>query len=1252
MKKIINHILSTSYKWLAAAAIIYLLSFLFSNQLKKQGVLGQDWKKLQQYLNKSESEFETFIKDTSTLYKLAGHTENREENVNVFKKQFDFFLYNKDSAGTRDLLFWNNQESTPDENLFSIPDSCYFRKLSNGYYLCIKKTLVQQNNKDSLVAIGLIPVLFDYFVETGSLPNRFAFSETASLNAEITKDSTDYPLANNEGRILFYIGAKIFAKNADINITVTWLRLLTVVLLLLFVYFLSGETTKRKGVFYGVLILVLLLVVLRLLGYFTSFPINLRQFELFDPSVYAANAVQKSLGDLLINATFFCWITVYTWNNVKEKNQDWVKQFSPNTTMFIGVLSLVIIVAFTFIMSKIIRSLAADSNISFDVINFFSLNRHSVFGFAALSVLAIGYYFFIRILLQLIRVLFNDNYLLIYFIVAITGLSYLTLKIHNPLLSFYMAVLAWLVLYIRLQRLEKFSINNAKVTIANTLFWIFLFSVSISTIIIIANREKEWELRKKLADKIDIQSDPYNERQLSISFAYIDDDFLRTNFSRFTNEDSSLQFRNSIMRDGGYLKNFESRIYVFDAQGNPLNNDDNQTYNTLNTIVKVQAKQTHRPNLFFYENSYDKFTFFFKREARDTARKLLGTLFIVSSPTQYSSEALYPELFRKNARRNPEESPVYSIATYKDGILLTNPANRYAFATRLLPADKPTLQIEKRINKDSDELWYKSANDKIVVIAKKRDSVIEAITLFSYIFCAFLMLVGFFNLVSVLLKASSNYEEFKKLFQWNIRTQVHSTIIFISIVSFVIIGIATISFFIQRYEKNNTEKLNSTMQTMVNDMEKKLDKQKVFDDQLPFYDSIVSKDVQGLINEVAEIHNVDVNLYDTSGNLQVTSAPIIYREGYLSKKIHPLAYFNLNRLRQVQYVQEEKLATLNYLSIYAPIRDVNGHAYAYLNIPYFLSQSELKQEISYFLVTIINLNAFIFLIAGVIALFITNRVTRSFSIISEKMKKVNLGKTNEEIDWKRDDEIGELVVEYNKMVNKLEDSATALARSEREGAWREMARQVAHEIKNPLTPMKLSIQYLQKSIDNNTGNIKELTSSVAKTLVEQIDHLSKIAFDFSQFANIGNTYPEEFDVREVLYSLRDLYQMNENAELVIYELPEEIILYNDKTQMNRLFTNLFQNALEAYAGEGKCKIEVSAVKKDGVVIICVKDNGEGIPEEMQSRIFAPNFTTKSSGTGLGLAMCKGIVEQAKGRIWFETKKGEGTVFFVELPVSG
>jgi len=415
------------------------------------------------------------------------------------------------------------------------------------------------------------------------------------------------------------------------------------------------------------------------------------------------------------------------------------------------------------------------------------------------------------------------------------------------------------------------------------------------------------------------------------------------------------------------------------------------------------------------------------------------------------------------------------------------------------------------------------------------------------------------------------------------------------------------------------------------------------------YDSGYNEYLEVLVREVSEIHGTDINIYDTQGELRLSSNPFIYDKGILSSRMNPEAYYRIHRQKLVQFTTTEQIGGISYQSIYSPVRDEDGNPYAYLNMPSFDSQEELKREISNFLVTIINLNAFIFLIAGVIALFITNRITASFSLISEKMRAVNLGQHNDEIQWNRNDEIGELVKEYNKMVLKLEESAAALAKSEREGAWREMARQVAHEIKNPLTPMKLSIQYLQKAIQSNNGDVKQLTFNVANTLVEQIDHLSKIASEFSQFANISNAHNELFDLHEILQSLSSLYDSNDLVVFTWKPVDGPVWVFADKTQMNRLFTNLLQNAMEATENRELRLVEVKEEWGEDTIIISVHDNGQGIPATTQSRIFTPNFTTKTSGTGLGLAMSKGIVEQARGRIWFETSETDGTTFFVSLP---
>ena len=1251
MKKL-SHILPKPHGWLVGAVGLYLLSFLFAPKISPINSLNAEIKSLENYIHEREMEFDEFSSDTSLLKRLANKNESAEELEQLTGKTTGLFIFKRSSLETGPL-FWSNQRTYPPDQIFTLADTIYFKQLEkgNGFYICLKKTLPGEND-DSIIAIGMIPIMYHYFSD---LPDRF--EHDASANIMISGLTTDYPIKSTSGKTLFYVSPKSRIDKPSENISV-YLRLAAMILLFIYIHFMAERTAGRFGFWKGLIFLFIVLFSLRLISYYYPFPVNFRQFELFDPSNYASSELHKSLGDLLINACLFSWLILFSLQKLQRTG---FYNVPPGRTgMLIGGFASLCVVTLTFIIAFTIRSIAAHSTISFDVINFFSLSPFTVFGFIALAILAVGYYYFMRIMIPLLSVAFNNNFYPVYVVIAVAGLTFLTFQVNDPLLPFYVYVLGWLIIYIWLSRLNKFGISNQRLTMGGALFWIFIFSVSITAIIINANRDKEWQNRVNLANKIDERTDPTSAKELNVAFVWLDNDFLSSNFYRFKHPDSAAFLRDSIMHKSDFPIRYKSRLYLFDADKRSLFNEDPESYNTFETALAVKAKPSEG-SLFYVEKGFDKYTFIFPRTIRDENQKILGYFFIVSQLEQYDNEALVAELFRGSENTDFEKGGIYSWATYKDGRLSVGPRNKYPFPTTLRPGDIPEETIEKRLKNNYTELWYKAKwykdesnnveNNKIIVVARKKDDALEAITLFSYIFCVFLFLVAFFNLFLLLLRMGRNVKEVRRILEWNIRTQIHGTIIFISILSFLIIGVSTISFFIIRYQQGNREKLSRTMEVMMNEMGKRLVDRLQLDDKLAIYDSVANKDLQELVNDVAEIHGVDVNVYDTSGGLHVTSQPVVYRENFISREMHPEAFYYLNSEHRVVHVQQEKLAHISYMSIYAPLRGDNGITYAYIHIPYFLSQQGLKQEISNFLVTIINLNAFIFLVSGVIALFITNRVTNSLLLISEKMQQVNLGQTNEEVDWKRNDEIGGLVREYNKMVKKLEVSAEALAKSEREGAWREMARQVAHEIKNPLTPMKLSIQFLQKSIDNNSENVKELTGKVAKTLVEQIDHLSKIAFDFSQFANIGNTNIETFDINEVIRSLDNLYRTSHEGELKLKTVPGKVMVSADKTQMNRLFTNLIQNAIEACNGKGKCHIELNEVRTDGVIQISIKDNGEGIPKEMQSKIFIPNFTTKSSGTGLGLAMCKGIAEQAGGKIWFETKTGEGSTFFVELPVA-
>ncbi|HSG68091.1 MAG TPA: ATP-binding protein, partial [Bacteroidales bacterium] len=289
-------------------------------------------------------------------------------------------------------------------------------------------------------------------------------------------------------------------------------------------------------------------------------------------------------------------------------------------------------------------------------------------------------------------------------------------------------------------------------------------------------------------------------------------------------------------------------------------------------------------------------------------------------------------------------------------------------------------------------------------------------------------------------------------------------------------------------------------------------------------------------------------------------------------------------------------------------------------------------------------------VAIFIALLISRFTTQPLQLIRAKMSSLSLGGSNEKINWSRKDEIGTLIAEYNRMIDELSRSAELLAKSERESAWREMAKQVAHEIKNPLTPMKLSVQYLQKAWDEKSPDWEERLRRFTQTIIEHIDTLSDIATEFSDFAKMPQKKEEKVDLSHIIQSALDLFKDTANISFSYSESTSPPHYINaDKNQLIRAFNNLIKNSVQAIGKKKKGKVDISLDSENGFFLINVSDNGPGIPRDMVDKIFSPSFTTKSSGMGLGLALVRSIVQEAGGEISFSSSAEMGTVFLIRLP---
>ena len=410
-----------------------------------------------------------------------------------------------------------------------------------------------------------------------------------------------------------------------------------------------------------------------------------------------------------------------------------------------------------------------------------------------------------------------------------------------------------------------------------------------------------------------------------------------------------------------------------------------------------------------------------------------------------------------------------------------------------------------------------------------------------------------------------------------------------------------------------------------------------------------SRAADSLLRQIARQFDLDLDLYDKKGYLLASSERAIYRAGLRSARLSDAVTTRLNRRKAPYVLQNEHIRDIQVQVLYLPVSQAPLRGASVLGIPFQHPSEQLSEGLTNFLGAMLMVSIFLFLLSVSAAIWIANQLTEPLANISENLRSFRIGE-NRPLDWENEeDEIGELVRAYNEAIEQVEVSASQLRQSEREKAWREMARQVAHEIKNPLTPMKLSIQYLLHAYQREPERIGTLLPDAAATLSEQMDGLARIATEFSNFAQMPQAENQPVPLSEALLVSVELFRQGQDTLHV--ELPEaEVWVFADRRLLVRVFNNLLQNAFQAIPPDRVPAIQVELSTFGRLARIRFRDNGTGIPAAIQESVFYPNFTTKSSGMGLGLAICRNIILQAGGNIYFQTFENQGTEFIIELPL--
>ena len=1184
----------------------------------------------QQELNRKEIKLNDYIDEISTIVSADSFKGDYLGQLHQYGPYMEEGGYGFLVFEGSELKYWSDRTISFYDYLPETESNEKLVVLPNGYYL------QEKAESGAYSIIGLILIKYNYPHVNEYLRNSFrnSFNLPDSYGITEEKGQNSFPVYSKSGSYLFSVqpvGEVLCTKGQLFYPGVLYL----LALFLLMVYGRYLFKYSNRPVVFRLFVLAAALFCVYWMHVLFNFPKVFYILDFFSPGHFGYSIWLPSLGDYAIVTLFF-----FYWALNLSLDLDFEKLIKESLMppRLVVVIIFLALGGLFLLINNFIGILVENSSISFSLNHIIELSSQSVIAYFSIAFQMLGLAVITVKVVEDTRKVVPRKTLIasvitVTFLLAILQLLVLV-QVSLPVLILFLAFLIILVFF-TIEYLYRYSLS----------YLIILISVfSVFTLFVVYNTvsQKEREAQRLFAQNLVTEYDPaaemfLTEIQNQVNIDSVIPTYLLPPFENL--DELEIYIVNRYF--GGYFRDYDIQITVCRGNDDLLIQPDNITvpcFPFFDEWIDSQGLQIQGTSFYFMDNMNGRITYFGKLHYPLSYNTLdtLGIAVFVELNSSIVSEGIgYPELLIDKSMKRPDSYKRFHYAQYFDGQLVGQSGD-FDYSQNISTYNPGIEEFTYREWDNHEHVIYHSREENYVIVSREVYGLIEYLISFPYIFV-------FYFLVTIIFLLLGNRSLRKKSISFDLKFRIQASIISIVLLSLLIVAGGTIIYNIDTYKNKHRESLDEKMKSVAEEFEMRKDR----------VANLTPENIDWMFNELVKLSNVfrtDVNVYDVNGELIATSRPEIFEKGLISDKMNLTAYYELYNRYQTKYIQTERIGDLSYLSAYQPIINDDGRYLGFINLPYFIRQDKYSQEISTLIVAFINLYVILLLASIIVAVFISNQITRPLTMIRENLRKMELGKRSEPIGYTRNDEIGSLVKEYNKKVDELAASAELLARSERESAWREMAKQIAHEIKNPLTPMKLNIQYLQRLTDASgdaDGNIGRIT----KLLIEQIDTLSAIAAEFSNFAQIPLARNQVFNLSGQLKNTIELFDTHDKADIHLkFEESEDIFVNADREQFSRAVINLIKNAIQAIPDNQEGLVRISLKRSGHKAVISIEDNGSGIAPELQDKLFSPSFTTKTSGMGLGLAITKNIVENFKGRIWFHTKPGKGTTFFIEIPI--